>query len=236
MSTVIISSAVTKRSPDSSGPRALIRILSVPGARALTWPPGSFVKFNLPSTRQERATNSRNWDRSLIKFSPPIGALENGSFGAWQEREGSYSRPSSKATEEFAFRGKAASPRQEDTERQVFGLLVHGAGRGYLSDGFHQMGINHNILVGISDNSHRVEPLLNSLHLTHHDFSQHDDAAIRRGQTFPGAIGDGPLGFPRHVILRLNRIHPEFRIGVKRIRRVLVGFDILDGRIVILYD
>ena len=72
--------------------------------------------------------------------------------------------------------------------------------------------------------------------ITHHDFSQHDDATIRRGQAFAGAIGDGPLGFPRHVILGLNRIHAEFRIGMKRIGRVLVGFNILHGRIVILYD
>jgi hypothetical protein len=118
----------------------------------------------------------------------------------------------------------------------MLGLLVYGAGRGYLSDGFHQMGVDHNILTGISDNSHRIETLLDPLHLTHHYFSQHDDATIRRGQAFAGAIGDGPLGFPRHVILGLNRIHAEFRIGMKRIGRVLVGFDILYGRIVILYD
>src|SRR4029077_9673218 len=68
MSTVIISSAVTKRRPDSSGPRALIRILSVPVIRALTWPLGSLVKLSLPRIRQDWATNSRNCDRSLINL------------------------------------------------------------------------------------------------------------------------------------------------------------------------
>src|SRR5215813_13875063 len=110
---------------------------------------------------------------------------------AFQKREGSYARSSSKANEELGFRGKAPSPRQEGRGEAGVELLVYGTwgtGLGCLSDGFHKVGIDHNILVDISDNPHGIKSMLDPLHLTHHDFSQHDDAAIRRSQTFTGPI------------------------------------------------
>src|ERR1043165_4197686 len=66
-STVMMSRAVTNLSPDSSGPRALIRMLSSPGIRALTWPLGSLVKLSLPRIRHERATCSRRLETSAIE-------------------------------------------------------------------------------------------------------------------------------------------------------------------------
>src|SRR5262245_4110864 len=158
---------------------------------------------------------------------------------AFQKREGSYARSSSKANEELGFsrEGALSAPgRRGEAVVELFVYGTCGTGFGCLSDGFHKVGIDHNILVDFSDNPHGIKSLLDPLHLTHHDFSQHDDAAIRRSQTFTGPIGDRSLSFPRHLVLSLNFIHAEFRVGMKRVRRVLVRLNILHRRFIILYD
>src|SRR5262245_63311647 len=151
---------------------------------------------------------------------------------AFQKREGSYARSSSKANEELGFsrEGALSAPgRRGEAVVELFVYGTWGTGLGCLSDGFHKVGIDHNILMDISDNPHGIKSLLDPLHLTHHDFSQHHDAAIRRSQTFTGPIGYGPLSFPSHVILSLNFIYAEFRVGIKRVRRVPGRFDVAHG-------
>src|SRR4029077_19851297 len=140
MSTVMISSAVTKRKPDSSGPRALIRILSVPVIRALTWPLGSLVKLSLPRIRQDWATNSRNCDRSLINLHLRFLRKRIVSEHSKSERDHILAQIL-RQTKSVVFLERA-SPRDGDAERQLFGLLVYGtwgAGRAYLSNGFHEV-------------------------------------------------------------------------------------------------
>src|ERR1041384_6235120 len=90
---------------------------------------------------------------------------------------------------------------------RVYVLLVDGARRSIaanLRDGFHQVSIDRGIFRRITNGADRILTLPYFFQLAKHHLTQQNDAAVGSCEALGGSIGDRPLSFPCHMILRLR--------------------------------
>src|SRR2546422_6394038 len=88
--------------------------------------------------------------------------------------------------------------------------------------------LDHFIFCRVHAGAGGILAVLHRLDLIAQKFAKHDDAAVAFAQVFYGAVGDGTLGFPSHVILAGKIIQVKFTVGV-------FGADVFDGRIFRLF-
>src|SRR5579884_3089981 len=117
---------------------------------------------------------------------------------------------------------------------RAFGGACPAAGAALNVDGVlrvtEEVGVDHRV-VRVALHAERVVALLDALDLLAQQAPQEDDAAVGRRQVLDGAIGDGALRLPGHVVLRQHGAEVEAGVGVQPVGRLLVGGNVLDGRV-----
>ncbi len=107
------------------------------------------------------------------------------------------------------------------------GLLSALASLTHLFQKCCQPGLDDGVLGWVSDDSQRIQALLDLLDLPLHQLAQDHDPVIGRCQSLFGPIRDRSLALSNHVVLCVYPIQFKPGEGMKCIGRILEGFDIL---------